>query len=151
MAFHPLVNMSEVGVEMPREAAVRIRPEGKCLGISFYNYQGDGLSVNPRQSALIGGGFVCETGSTADYPDFAAFRKRFREARITDRYRRTVHSRGAYSREVIYRRDGLELATECNPTTEGIRYQTINGKVPRTPQLEATGLPDERVPFLSGR
>ncbi len=49
---------------------------------------------------------------------------------------------------VRYSRPGLTLEMEYNPATEGIRYQTINGKVPDAPQLEATGLPVQRVPWL---
>jgi len=149
LAFIPLVNHSEVGVELARKVAVRVGVEGKALGVSFYNHQGDPLELNPRQSALVGNGFVCEMGSAADDRDFAAFRRRLAKTTVIDRYRRTVHSRGAYSREVIYRRGGLELAAEYNPTTEGIRYQTINGRSPRTPQLEATDLPRNRAPFLN--
>lgn len=148
MAFLPLINHSEV--ELSRKVAVRVRPEGKALGISFYNYQGEPLELNPRQCTLVGGGFVCEMGSQADDGTFAAFRKCFAKARVRDIYRRTVHSRGAYTRQVGYRRPGLALEMEYNPTTEGIRYQTINGKVPHTPQLEATDLPLDRVPFLRG-
>jgi len=56
--------------------------------------------------------------------------------------------RGAYTRQVHYSRPGLALETEYNPATEGIRYQTVNGKVPPAPQLEATHLPPDRVPWL---
>jgi|GEM_PF-4903752 len=148
LAFIPLVNHNEVGMELACKVAVRVGVEGKALGISLYNHQGAPLELNVRQSALVGNGFICEMGSEADDGDFTRFRRRLAKTTVTDRYRRTVHSRGAYSREVIYRRSGLELAIEYNPTTEGIRYQTINGREPRTPQLEATDLPRNRVPFL---
>jgi len=146
MAFLPLINHSEV--KLSRKAAVRVRPEGKALGISFYDYEGEALELNPRQCTLVGNGFVCEMGSKSEDGGFAAFRKCFDKASVRDIYRRTVHSRGAYTRQVRYIRPGLSLEMEYNPTTEGIRYQTINGKVPHTPQLEATGLPRNRVPFL---
>ena len=146
MAFMPLINHSEV--ELTRQAAVRVRPEGKSLGISFYDYEGEPLELNPRQCTLVGGGFVCEMGSEAEDDSFAAFRERLAGASVRDIYRRTVHSRGAYTRQVRYSRSGLSLEMEYNPTTEGIRYQTIDGKVPHTPQLEATALPRHRVPFL---
>lgn len=148
MAFTPLVNHSDVGAELTPKAAVRVRPEGKSLGISFYDYEGEPIELNPRQYALIGSGFVCEMGSRAEDGSFAAFRERFARPAVSDLYRRTVHTRGAYARQVRYSRKGLTLEMEYNPTTEGIRYQTINGKVPRTPQLEATDLPRNRVPFL---
>ena len=71
MAFIPLINHSEIGMEMTRKVSVRIRPEGNSLGISFYNYEGEPLDINPRQSALVGNGFMCEMGSKADDGDFA--------------------------------------------------------------------------------
>ncbi len=146
MAFIPLQNHSEV--KLTRKAAVRVRPEGKSLGISFYDYEGDPIELNPRQCTLIGSGFVCEMGSKAADRSFEAFRKRFAKVTVRDIYRRTVHSRGAYTRQVHYSRADLALEMEYNPTTEGIRYQTVNGKVPHTPQLEATNLPRDRVPYL---
>jgi len=51
---------------------------------------------------------------------------------------------------VKYQRKGLTLETEYNPTTEGIRYQSINGRVAKTPQLQATNLPQAKVPWLEG-
>ena len=86
--------------------------------------------------------------SKAEAGSFEAFRKRFASVTVRDFYRRTVHSRGAYTRHVHYSRPRLSLEMEYSPATEGIRYQTINGKVPDAPQLEATGLPVERVPWL---
>jgi hypothetical protein len=148
LAFIPLVNHDEVGKVLDRKVAVRVRQEGKALGISLYNFEGEAVDLNPRQCTLVGNGFICEMGSKAECGDFTTFRRRHACPDVTDRYRRTVHSRGAYSREVIYRREGLELATEYNPTTGGLRYQTINGKPPQTPQLDATDLPRDRVPFL---
>ena len=151
MAFIPLLNNDAVGAKLPREAAVRVEPMGKMLGVAFYNYQGDPLELNPRQYCMTGGGFICEMGSQAADGDFAAFRARLAPGKyeITDFYRRTVHSRGAYSRCVMYTREGLTLETEYNPTTEGIRYQSINGRVPKDPQLNATDLPRAKVPFLA--
>ena len=146
MAFIPLINDSEV--KLARQVAVRVRPEGKSLGISFYNYEGGPIQLNPRQYTLVGNGFVCEMGSKAEDRSFEAFRKRFASVTVRDFYRRTVHSRGAYTRHVHYSRPRLSLEMEYSPATEGIRYQTINGKVPDAPQLEATGLPVERVPWL---
>lgn len=146
MAFIPLFNHDEL--ELTRKAAVRVRPEGKSLGISFYDYEGEPIELNPRQYTVMGNGFVCEMGSKAEDGGFEAFRKRFAKVAVRDLYRRTVHSRGAYTRQVRYSREGLALEMEYNPGTEGIRYQTINGRLPHTPQLEATGLPLDRVPFL---
>ncbi len=96
----------------------------------------------------MGNGFVCEMGSKAEDGSFEAFRRRFADVTVRDFYRRTIHSRGAYTRHVHYSRPGLTLEMEYNPATEGIRYQAINGKVPDAPQLEATGLALERVPWL---
>ncbi len=113
-------------------------------------YQGDPLELNPRQYCMTGGGFICEMGSQATDGDFAKFRARFAPGKyeITDFYHRTVHSRGAYSRCVKYKRPGLTLETEYNPTSEGIRYQSINGRVVKTPQPQATNLPLAKVPRL---
>ena len=43
---------------------------------------------------------------------------------------------------------GLTRDPDYNPTTKGIRYQSINGRVPKQPQLKAPGLPREKVPWL---
>lgn len=150
MALMPLVNNEAVGAELARGPAVRVEPMGKMLGVAFYNYQGEPIELNPRQYCVMGGGFICEMGSKAADGSFEAFRARFAPGKyeVTDFYRRTVHSRGALSRCVKYQREGLALETEYNPTTEGIRYQTINGRVPKKPQLDATDLPRHKVPWL---
>lgn len=85
-------------------------------------------------------GFICEMGSKSEDGDFATFGARFAPGKyeITDFYRRTAHNRGAYSRCVKYKREGLTLETEYDPTTEGIRYQSINGRAVKEPQLEWT-------------
>ncbi len=145
MAFIPMLTCP---FELAREVAVRVRPEGKALGISFYNYEGDPLALDRRRVSLIGGGFVCEMGSAAEDSDFATFRKRFAAVEIDDRHHGDFNTRNAFRRQTLYRRDGLELESEYSPLSEGIRFQTINGKIPHEPQLHATGLPLERVPLL---
>ncbi len=143
-----LIPMLLCPLELRREVAVRIRPEGKALGISFYNYQGPPLDLDRRRCSLVGNGFICEMGSAAEDGDFAAFRKRFETVTIDDRHHSDFNTRFAYRRQSRYARDGLELEMEYSPAGEGIRFQTVNGRIPPEPQLEAPGLPLEKVPFL---
>lgn len=97
---------------------------------------------------MVGNGFVCEMGSKADDGDFAAFRKRFVAVDVKDTQRGGLNTRGAIRRRVTYRRAALELAMEYNQASEGIRYATINGKPAPEPQLQATGLPLGKVPWV---
>ncbi len=149
MAFIPLINNQAAGKRLEHPASVRVGPAGKSLGISFYNYEGEPLAMNPRQFCMLGNGFICETGSS-DEGSFDDFRRRFgpRSFTVSDVFRRTVHSRGVFTRRVIYQRPGLTLESEHEPVTDGIRYQAINGKLVDEPQLEATGLPRGKVPLL---
>jgi hypothetical protein len=151
LAFIPLINNSAVGTKLSSPAAVRIEPEGKTLAISFNNYEGEPLEMKPLQYCMLGNGFVCEAGEVDD-GSFDEFRAKFAPERysISDVYRRTVHSRGVFTRRVTYERPGLKLETEYEPVSEGIRYQAINGAPPAEPQLDATGLPRDKVPFLEG-
>jgi hypothetical protein len=150
MALIPLIDNSAVGAKLPRQAAVRVRPEGWSLGVSLYNYQGDGVDLNPRQYCLMGNGFVCEMGDEKTDGSFDRFRARLADDKhtVTSLYRRTVHSRGAYTRQVTYQRDGLKLEIEYEPITEGIRYRTIDGRCAPEPQLDAPGLPKDKAPLL---
>ena len=76
MAFIPLINNQAAGKRLEHPASVRVGPAGKSLGISFYNYEGEPLAMNPRQFCMLGNGFICETGSS-DEGSFDDFRRRF--------------------------------------------------------------------------
>ena len=97
---------------------------------------------------MVGNGFVCEMGSQSEDGSFTAFRKRFGAVTVSDIHGGGLNTRGAMRRRVHYDRPGLQLAMEYNPASEGIRYATINGKAAPEPQLAATDLPLNRVPWL---
>jgi hypothetical protein len=147
MALIPLI-LPHKALPVETPCAVRIRPEGRTLGISFYNHEGGPLTLDRRQCTVLGNGFVCEMGSAEEDGSFDDFRSRLADFEVTDRHGSGINTRGAIKRQTRYRRAGLELAMEYNPASEGIRYQTINGKIAPEPQLEATDLPLERVPLL---
>jgi hypothetical protein len=147
MALVPLIRNHEK-LKLDWVHAVRIRPEGKALAISFYNYEGPPIDLDRRQCSVVGNGFVCEMGSRAEDGGFDAFRERFADVEIEDRHEARLHTRGAIRRQTRYARPGLEMAMEYNPASEGIRYRTVNGKIPPEPQLEATGLPLDNVPWI---
>jgi len=147
MALVPLI-LNNRRVPLARKVAVRIRPEGKTLGISFYNYEGEPLDLDRRQCSVTGNGFVCEMGSKSEDGAFAAFRKRFEAVEVKDTHGGGLNTRGARRRVTVFRRPGLELAMEYNQASEGIRYATINGKVAPEPQLAATDLPLDKVPWV---
>ena len=79
---------------------------------------------------------------------FAAFRKRFEAVEVKDRHGGGLNTRGARRRVTVFRRPGLELAMEYNQASEGVRYDTINGKIAPEPQLDATDLPLDKVPWV---
>jgi hypothetical protein len=147
MALVPLI-LNDRAVPLVRKAALRVRLEGKTLGVSFYNYEGEALDLDRRQCSVIGNGFVCEMGSKSEDGTFAAFRRRFDAVEIRDSHGGGLNTRGARRRVTVFRRPGLELAMEYNQASEGIRYATINGKVAPEPQLSATGLPLDKVPWV---
>jgi hypothetical protein len=143
LAFHPLL-LTDHG----REVAVRVRLVNNFVLISFYNYQGPTRDFSIEDFLLTGNGFVTEVASEREVGSFAAFRAKMQQVSVHDELFTCVHYRWANLRRTIYERDGLELACEYSPITEGIKYQTVNGRVPATPQLEVTGIDTCALPFL---
>lgn len=136
IAFRPLV-----GRFLGREVAIRIREENRYLVLSFYNYRGPARSMTAYEMAYLGNGFVCEVAEAGDYGSFDEFCKTMLAAEVLDD---THHG----ARTVRYARDELELAMAIDPVMEHIIFATINGRARPEPQLAATGIECQTLPFL---
>lgn len=145
LAFFPLVP-----VDHGRKRAVRVERVNGYLLLSFYNYEGAPKSFGKKEFALTGNGFVCEIGSSAEYGSFETFRSIVGQNQIDDEYLSNTHMRDTTVRKTVYTRQGVELACEYSPVTEGVRYMTANGRVIGEAKLQADGLDTARLPFMGG-
>ncbi|MDF2927127.1 MAG: hypothetical protein K0R57_6041 [Paenibacillaceae bacterium] len=145
LAFFPLVPVNH-----GRQRAVRVERANDYLLLSFYNYEGAPRSFGKKEFALTGNGFVCEIGSRAEYGSFEAFRGIVGQNRIYDEYLSNTHMRDTTVRKSVYTRQGVELACEYSPVSEGIRYMTANGRVIGETKLRVDGLDEAALPFMGG-
>lgn len=134
MAFLP-VPLTDHG----RGAAVKVRTSKGFVIVSFYNYEGEERHFSSRELAATGNGFVVEVGSARQHGSFEQFRTALYSAAVSEVWRSSPHSRWTLSREVAYVRDGLSLACEYSPASEGIRSILVNGQEPPPPRLHMSG------------
>jgi hypothetical protein len=137
LALHPLV-----GSDLGRNAAIRFGAHDGFRRIEFVNYEGPPRVFDPVELLTCRNGFVAELGAAEDWTAFAAFRQLHGSPAITDTWRA-----GPAMREVVYERKGLSLGMEVSPISEGIKYRSINGTVPPTPDWMVRSLPKSEPLF----
>jgi hypothetical protein len=141
MAFRPL-KLTDLG----RSCAVRTAIRGKFLEISFYNYEGESRSFDPKELLLVSSGFAVHMKQAKQYRGFREFMEEVGRAELSDR---TTGQLNGYTRWIRYvtGQDKLEFA--YSPRSEGILYATVNG-VPRPePLIQAPHLDIFRLSFTN--
>jgi hypothetical protein len=137
MAFIPLV-----ATKLRVNRAISVENRIGYTIVSFYNYEGEPKNFTKRGFMNVGNGFVCEIASTKEYASFAAFRQKIGESKVTDFYRETIHARSNTTRCTRYEKEGLVLENEYSPSSEGIRFSTLNGQHISKPRLQVSGVVD---------
>ncbi|WNR42817.1 hypothetical protein [Paenibacillus roseipurpureus] len=143
MAFHPLL-LTNHG----RQAAVRVERVNGYLALSFFNYEGDARDFDPHTFVLTGNGFVVQVSSEDESGGFEAFRERVSQAQIEDKNLSSPHSRRTVLRRTTFQSEGVTLACEYSPISEGIRYMEVNGQALANEKLAITGYDVSRLPFM---
>jgi hypothetical protein len=141
VALRPLAGQ-DLGVKGSR---IRLEHEGRCLGLSVYNYEAqEPLPLSRTKVRLINpfrfirGGFVVEVGARKQYPDAADFRR---------------HVLAAVVREEIEGEKVRTVSSASGPDTMAISYdmdadrilsRTLNGQPADAPPLAC---PDARLDY----
>jgi hypothetical protein len=126
-------------------AGARVRAvRDDCWGlIHLYSYDGPAQSLSEMDLCRIGGGFLCEVATAADFSDIAAFKAWFCQGQVLD-------DQHFFMRQVRYHRDGLDLGLRWDVWTDTIIYRTLNGRAYPLPQFDATGVDPASLPWLTG-
>ncbi len=143
MCFHPLL-LTDAG----RHAAVRTEMWNGYRIISFYNYEGAETDFSGSAFDRIGNGFVAEIRSKSEAESFEKFREAMGTAKITDESFACGHTRHSVLRRTSYARNGLSMACEYSPGSEGIKRISVNGLPLDRESLRITGLDVTRLPFM---
>ncbi len=124
-----------------RPAAVQIEKINRYRMIWMPNYIGPSRTFTRKELIGTVNGFIIIAGTDQD-GSFESFRERILTAKLLD-----YHCAG--SRTVHYQLDGLDMGINYGCTSGQARFITLNGKPIPRPIWQATGLPAERLPFLS--
>ncbi|MCM3749739.1 hypothetical protein M3223_20515 [Paenibacillus pasadenensis] len=135
IAVHPL-QISNLG----RNMGISITRQGGFLAVALINYEGPARNFSAEELLGVCNGFAVEVGSGEKDGDFASFRERCALSSVCDSLSSSVHTRYRITRTVKFSREGLELALEYSPFSEGVRYMSVNGKAMDFPALELSGI-----------
>jgi len=144
IALHPLL-LTDHG----RSHAVKVERINEYIAVSFYNYEGPARDFDRQEFLLTGGGFAVQAASNGEAGSFAAFREAGRCAVIRDEAFKSAHSRQTTVRRTSFEANGVKLACEYSPVSEGIQYIELNGRIPGSDRLAMTGYEVGRLPYLS--
>ncbi|HEY3396116.1 MAG TPA: hypothetical protein VGM19_00505 [Armatimonadota bacterium] len=111
--------------------------------IHLYSYRGPALSLSEMDLCRIGGGFLCEVATTAEFPSIEAFRAWFRAGQVLD-------DQLFFMRQVRYHREGLDLGLRWDVWTDTLMYRMLNGREYPLPTFDCTGVNPESLPWLTG-
>ena len=113
--------------------AVRLEEHNGFGMVSFIHYDGPPRTFLDEELFTCHSGFAIELGSSADWPDFAAFRAAHAAPQIDDHW-----AAGDAMRLIRYERPGLSLALELSPISDGIKCRTVNDLPAPEPAFAAT-------------
>ncbi len=141
VAVRPLVGQN-LGV---KGSQIRLEHEGRCLGLSVYNYQSDQplpLSlekvklINPMR--FIRGGFMLQVGDRQHYPEPASFHQHVLAGTISEEIK------DGKARTVTWRTGHDTMAVRYNMDTDRLLSRTLNGKPAACPPLDC---PDAHMDY----
>jgi hypothetical protein len=141
VAVHPLPGQ-DFGT---KGSQIRLEHEGRCLGLSMYNYQSEQplpLSlekvkmINPLR--FIRGGFTLEVSDRKHYADDAAFRRHVLAGAVSE------DIKDGRTRTVTWRTGADTMAISYDMEADRILSRTLNGNPAVTPPLDC---PDARMDY----
>ena len=141
-AFHPL-SLTDLG----RDYAVQVEQIEHYTMISFVNKTGEVKDYDHREILEVGNGFAAEVSSEEESGSFAAFIESVSKGVVYDE--REMINNGKYVRHVKYTRDDIALEGEIAPISGGVKFLTVNGKVPCFDRLDITGLNKKILPLIN--
>jgi hypothetical protein len=140
-AFHPL-SLTDLG----RDYAVQVEQIEHYTMISFVNKTGAAKDYGHREILEVGNGFAAEVSSKDESGSFESFIETVSEGVVYDE--REMINNGKYVRHVKYTRDDIILEGEIAPISGGVKFLTVNGKVPCFDRLDITGIDKECLPLI---
>jgi hypothetical protein len=139
IGIRPLLNRPQ-GCAGARVVATRDAFWGS---IHFYSYRGPAMALSEMDLCRIGGGFLCEVATTAEFASIDAFRAWFRQGQVLD-------DQMFFMRQVRYHRAGLDLGMRWDAWADHIMYRTLNGREYPMPKFECSGVKPAKLPWLTG-
>ena len=140
-AFHPL-SLTDLG----RDYAVQVEQIENYTMISFVNKTGEAKDYGHHEILEVGNGFAAEASSEAESGSFTDFIETVSKGVVYDV--REMINNGKYIRHVKYTRDDITLEGEIAPISGGVKFLTVNGKVPFFDRLDITGLNTTCLPLI---
>ena len=141
-AFHPL-SLTDLG----RDYAVQVEQIENYTMISFVNKTGDAKDYGYREILEVGNGFAAEVSSVEESESFEKFIKTASKGVVYEE--REMINNGKYVRHVKYTRDDIALEGEIAPISGGVKFLTVNGKVPCFDRLDITGIDKDCLPLIN--
>ena len=140
-AFHPL-SLTNLG----RDCAVQVEQIEHYTMFSFVNKTGVAKDYGHREILEVGNGFAAEVSSEEESGSFEKFIESVSKGVVYDE--REMINNGKYVRHVKYTRDDVILEGEIAPISGGVKFLTVNGKVPCFDRLDITGLNKDCLPLM---
>ena len=140
-AFHPL-SFTDLG----RDYAMQVEQIEHYTMISFVNKTGAAKDFGHREILEVGNGFVAEISSEDESGSFESFIATVSRGGIYDE--REMINNGKYVRHIKYTRDDIILEGEVAPISGGVKFLTVNGKIPYFDRLDITGLDKDCLPLI---
>ena len=140
-AFHPL-SLTDLG----RDYAVQVEQIEHYTKISLVNKTGAAKDYGHREILEVGNGFAAEVSSEDESGSFEKFIETVSRGEVYDE--REMINNGKYIRHVKYTRDDIALEAEVAPISGGVKFLTVNGKVPCFDRLDITGLDKDCLPLI---
>jgi hypothetical protein len=144
MAFHPLNN-----TDLGRDYSIKVEKYDPLVLVSFYNLCGksEAKTIDPTEFMMVQNGFAAVVSSEEESGSFNVFKAKQTDCGITDRTLATQGTR-RNMRRIKYEKEDLTLECEIAPTTNSVRFMSVNGRVPVVDRLETDGLEVKELPLM---
>ena len=114
--------------------------------ISFVNKTGEAKNYGHREIPEVGNGFAAEVSCEAESGSFDKFIETASKGVVYDE--REMINNGKYIRHFKYTRNDITLEGEIAPSSGGVKFLTVNGKVPFFDRLDINGLNKDCLPLI---
>lgn len=137
LALYPLA-LTNYG----RKALIRIEQVNCYQMISYINYEGKARDFTRREMQETFNGFVCEISGPEEAGSFEQFREKWTLGCVEDWW-------FFGNRRTRWTHNGHELAINWLTERNVLRSRTVDGRIPESPQLAATGFNTGLLPFIA--